>query len=89
LFGGNTQLEIFSFSAAYGYLIENGQVGEMIRNVVLGGNVFKTLYSIDAIGDDLTIPPRGGGCGKGGQAVPVTVGSPHIRIRDVVVGGSA
>ena len=30
-----------------------------------------------------------GGCGKGGQAVPVTVGSPHIRIRDVVVGGSA
>ena len=89
MFGGNTQLEIFSFSAAYGYLIENGEVGEMIRNVVLGGNVFKTLYSMDAIGDDLTIPPRGGGCGKGGQAVPVTVGSPHIRIRDVVVGGSA
>ena len=87
MFGGNTQLEIFTFSAAYGYLIENGQVGDMIRDVVVAGNVFQTLYSIDAIGNDLTIPPRGGGCGKGGQAVPVTIGSPHIRIRDVVVGG--
>jgi len=87
MFGGNTQLEMFSFSAAYGYLIENGQVGEMIRDVVLAGNVFETLYAIDAIGNDLFIPPRGGGCGKGGQGVPVSVGSPHIRIRDVVVGG--
>ena len=87
MFGGNTQLEIFSFSAAYGYLIKNGQVTEMIRDVTLAGNVFGTLYSIDAIGDDLTIPRRGGGCGKGGQGVPVSVGSPHIRIRDVVVGG--
>jgi TldD protein len=87
MFGGNTQLEIFSFSAAYGFMIENGQVTDMVRDVMLAGNVFKTLYSIDAIGDDLTIPPRGGGCGKGGQGVPVSVGSPHIRIRDVVVGG--
>ena len=87
MFGGNTQLEMFSFSAAYGFLIENGQVTDMIRDVVLAGNVFETLYSIDAIGNDLTIPPRGGGCGKGGQGVPVSIGSPHIRIRNVVVGG--
>ena len=69
------------------YAGENGQVTDMIRDVVLAGNVFETLYSIDAIGNDLTIPPRGGGCGKGGQGVPVSIGSPHIRIRNAVVGG--
>jgi len=87
MFGGNTQLEMFSFSAAYGYLIENGQVGELVRDVMLAGNVFETLHSIDAIGNDQRIPARGGSCGKGGQGVPVALGSPHIRIRDVVVGG--
>jgi TldD protein len=89
MFGGNTQLEMFSFSAAYGYLIENGKVGPMIRDVVLAGNVFQTLYSIDAIANDLTIPQRGGMCGKGGQGIAVSLGSPHIRIRDVVVGGAS
>ena len=87
MFGGNTQMELFTFSAAYGHLIENGRVGPLIRDVMLAGNVFKTMHAIDAIGDDLTICERGGQCGKGGQGVLVTLGSPHLRIRDVVVGG--
>jgi len=81
-------LEMFTFSAAYGYRIRHGQVGELVRDVVLTGNVFETLRSIDAIGDDLTIGERAGGCGKGGQSpLPVSFGSPHIRIRNVVIGG--
>jgi len=87
MWGGNTQMEMFTFSAAHGYLIENGEVGPLVRDVMLAGNVFQTLHAIDAIGDDLTICERGGQCGKGGQGVLVTLGSPHIRIRDVVVGG--
>ncbi len=87
MWGGNTQMELFTFSAAHGYIIENGQVGEMVRDVMLAGNVFQTMDNIDAIGDDLQMCVRGGQCGKAGQGIVVTLGSPHIRIRDVVVGG--
>lgn len=87
-FGGQTMLEMFTFSAGYGYKIENGKKGELIRDVMLSGNVFGTLKSIDGIGNDLRMPQKGGGCGKGGQS-PLPVGdySPHLRIQNVVVGG--
>lgn len=87
-FGGMTELEMFTFSAAYGYRIENGEKGELVRDVVLQGNVFETLKAIDGIGNDLEIFEKGGGCGKSGQSgLPVGLGSPHLRIRGVVVGG--
>lgn len=88
MMGGQTMMEMFTFSAAHGYRIENGQVGELIRDIVLTGNVFETLNAIDGFGDDLEMIEAGGGCGKGGQSpLPVSDGSPHLRIRDVVVGG--
>ena len=87
-FGGQTEFEMFTFSAGYGYRIENGKVGELVRDVVLTGNVFETLQAIDGIANDLKIYEGAGGCGKSGQApLPVGFGSPHIRIRDVVIGG--
>jgi TldD protein len=87
-FGGQTMLEMFTFSAAYAYRIENGTKGELVRDVVLSGNVFETLMAIDAMGDDFIICEGAGGCGKGGQMpLPVSFGSPHIRIRNVVIGG--
>jgi len=87
-YGGQTEFEQFSFSAAYGYEIVNGEVGEMVRNVVLSGNLFETMKSIDAIGSDLKIEGGPGGCGKGGQApLAVTAGAPHVRIRNVTIGG--
>lgn len=86
--GGQTMLEMFTFSAGYAYRIKNGKIGEMVRDVVLTGNVFETLHSIDGIGNDLQIFDGPGGCGKGGQSpLPVSFGSPHIRIRNVLVGG--
>ncbi len=88
MLGGQTMMEQFTFSAAYGYRIENGQKGELIRDIVLTGNVFETLNAIDGFANDFKIIQAGGGCGKGGQApLPVTFGAPHIRLRDVVVGG--
>ena len=87
-FGGQTMHEMFTFSAGYGYRIENGEVGELVRDVVLTGNVFDTLHNIDGIANDLEIISSPGGCGKGGQSMlPVGFGSPHIRIRDCVIGG--
>ena len=87
-YGGETEFEQFSFSAAYAYEIVNGEVGDLLRNVVLSGNLFETLRSIDAIGDDLEVGGGPGGCGKGGQnPLPVTAGAPHIRIRNVTIGG--
>jgi TldD protein len=81
-------MEMFTFSAAYGYRIRKGRVGELIRDVVLTGNVFETLHAMDGFGDDFEVCEKTGGCGKGAQSpLPVTFGSPHLRIRNVVVGG--
>ena len=86
-YGGTTSMEMFTFSAGEAYMIRNGKIAEMLRPVVLTGNVFTTLENIDAIGDDLAMN-QGGGCGKGGQMpLPVSNGSPHIRIGRCLVGG--
>jgi len=86
-YGGTTSLEMFTFSAGEAYMIRQGRLAELLRPVVLTGNVFTTLQNIDAIGSDLEMN-QGGGCGKGGQyPLPVSNGSPHIRIRHCVIGG--
>jgi TldD protein len=86
--GGQTSLEMFTFSAAYGFMIRDGEKAELVRDIVLTGNVFETLMNVDMIGDTVTLPSVGGGCGKGGQgALPVGFGGPHVRIQNVVVGG--
>jgi TldD protein len=85
-FGGTTSMEMFTFSAGEAYMIRNGKVAELLRPVKLTGNLFSTLMNIDALGNDMDFN-QGGGCGKAGQMpLPVSNGSPHIRIRDVVVG---
>ncbi len=85
--GGNTDLERFTFSSAYAYKIENGKITTPLRDVILSGNVFETMHNITMIGNDLTLFGGLGGCGKGGQSpLPVSDGSPHIRIKNVLVG---
>ncbi len=87
-YGGTTSMEMFTFSAGEAYMIRNGKIAELLRPVVLSGNVFDTLKNIDAIGNDLDMN-QGGGCGKGEQSsLPVSNGSPHIRIRHCLVGGA-
>ncbi len=85
-YGGTTSMEMFTFSAGEAYMIRDGKIAELVRPVKLTGNLFTTLKNIDAIGTDLDFN-QGGGCGKGGQMpLPVSNGSPHIRIQDCVVG---
>ena len=87
-YGGNTMLENFSFSSGYAYMIRDGKIAEMVKDVILAGNLFTTLMNIDAIGNDFKWINTAGGCGKGDQfPLPVSFGSPHIRIQNVVIGG--
>ena len=86
MLGGQTNGELFTFSSGEAYMIRDGKIAEPVSDVTLSGNVFKTLKDIDAIGDDLIF--TSGSCGKCGQnGLPVGVGGPHIRIKDVIVGG--
>jgi len=87
-FGGQTMLENFSFTAAYGRMIRDGHVAELVTGVVLAGNLFQTLDRIDHIAADFRWNQMGGGCGKGGQyPLPVTEGAPHVRIEEALIGG--
>ena len=86
MLGGQTNGEMFTFAAAEGYMIRDGKIAEPVSDVTLSGNVFQTLKDIEAIGNDTLY--TNGGCGKGGQMpLPVSVGGPHVRIKNVVVGG--
>jgi TldD protein len=86
--GGQTNGEMFTFTAGTAFMIRDGKLAERVRDVTLTGNVFETLKSIDMLGDDLGIHDGPGGCGKAGQfPLPVSDGSPHIRIQNVVIGG--
>ena len=77
---------IFQFNAEYGYLVEDGQCTQMVRDVSLSGEILTTLHGIVLCGNDRMMSP--GYCGKGGQSVPVSDGAPHILLNDAVVGGS-
>jgi len=84
--GGQTNLEMFTFSGEDAYRIEDGEITEHIRDLNLSGNLFQTLKNIDAVGEDIEYL-AGGYCGKGEHyPLPVSYGGPHIRIRDVVIG---
>lgn len=86
--GGQTYLENFSFSAAHGRMIRDGKLAELVKDVTLAGNLFQSLQAIDGLAADFQWNQMGGGCGKGGQfPLPVTEGAPHVRFRELLVGG--
>lgn len=87
-YGGQTNGELFTFTAGQAFMIRDGKVAERVRDVTLSGNVFDTLRNITGVGSDYHVQDGAGGCGKGGQMpLPVSHGSPHIKIKDVVIGG--
>jgi TldD protein len=77
----------FVFGVSEGYLIENGKVTAPVRGATLVGNGIEALRAIDGIASDLDI--ASGYCGKAGQTVPAGVGQPHVRLRELTVGGTA
>jgi TldD protein len=91
-FGGG-QVDItsgkFVFSASEAYVIENGRLGHPVKGATLIGNGPDALTRVALIGDDMTLDPGVGTCGKEGQSVPVGVGQPTLRIDGLTVGGTA
>ncbi|MBN1356517.1 TldD/PmbA family protein [bacterium] len=91
--GGQTMGDLFTFGAQYGFEIENGKLGRMVKDINISGNVFDTLKSILKVGTDLRMN-EGGGCGKTRAALfdmqmldKSGTGGPSIQIKDVVIGG--
>ena len=82
----------FTFGARWGRRIRNGRLGEMVRDVNMSGNLYSTLKAISMIGTDLSFTEYCD-CGKGSfDGVQlfsrIGVGSPHIKIDAVNVGGA-
>lgn len=76
----------FMFKCEEVYEIVNGEIGTLYRDVSLSGLTLEVLANTDAIGNDFVIGDPGY-CGKGGQSARTTDGGPHIRVKEVVVGG--
>ncbi|MCC6068595.1 metalloprotease TldD [Ferrovum sp. PN-J185] len=90
-FGGG-QVDItsgkFVFSAAEAWMIENGRLTYPVKGATLIGNGPDVLTKVSMIGNDMSLDPGVGVCGKEGQSVPVGVGQPTLRIDGLTVGGT-
>ncbi len=85
--GGQASLDgTFQVGIQEGYEIKNGEVGAPVRNASISGSTLETLHHVDGVGKDFDLDP--GRCGKG-QTAFICDGGPHIRLSEVVVGGSA
>jgi TldD protein len=85
--GGQANLDgTFQVGIQEAYEIVNGELGEPVRNASISGNTLETLLKVDAVGKDFELWP--GRCGKG-QTAFICDGGPHIRVKEVLVGGSA
>lgn len=76
----------FTCKVEEGWLIENGELTEHLRDVAISGLTLEALKNVTAVGKDLKIGMPGM-CGKSGQSMYVDAGAPHFRIEGIVVGG--
>ena len=78
----------FTFVPIEAYLIEKGKLTAPLSNVILLGNGPEIMNRVVMVGDDLEISDHLWDCGKQGQMVPVTVGTPTIKVETMTVGGN-
>ena len=79
----------FVFNCTEAYRVQNGKIGAPLKNVALIGDGPTVLTRVSMIGNDFSLDPGIGVCGKAGQGVPVGVGQPTIKIDRLTVGGAA
>ncbi len=75
----------FVFGITEAYLIERGELTRRVRGANLIGNGPQAIALVDAVGSDFDV--KQGMCGKDGQWVPVSFGTPTLRIARLTVGG--
>ena len=77
----------FVFVPSESYLIQDGKIAYPVKNLTLIGNGPDVLTRVDMVGYDLKFSDGNWICGKG-QSVPVGIGMPTIRIKEITVGGA-
>jgi TldD protein len=77
----------FTFYVKSGYLIENGKISHPIKDVNIIGNGPQVLKDIVMVADDFQMTEGGWTCGKEGQGVPVSMGLPTVKVKQLTVGG--
>lgn len=75
-----TGTAIFTMRPSICYRIRDGKICEPVKVNVITGSVFKTLFDIDAVGNDYELFDTYI-CGKGGQSAAVSAGGPSIRVK--------
>lgn len=75
----------FTFSVSLGYLIEDGKLTQPVKNATLIGTNVQILKEVEMVGNDMGFFL--GSCGKQGQTVAVTAGTPTLKIAKMTVGG--
>lgn len=75
----------FMFGAEEAYLVENGEVKELMRGASISGNAFEVLRSVDMVGDEFLYDIGTGYCGKY-QPAKVDGGGPYMRCTAVIGG---
>ena len=68
----------FMFAFQEAYLIEKGEIKELVKGASVSGNAFDVLRSVDMVGKDFAYDMGTGYCGKI-QPMKVDGGGPHIR----------
>ena len=79
----------FVFVASRARRIQNGRLGEVVKGATIIGNGPAIMPLISMVGDDFSLDPGVGTCGKNGQWVPVGVGQPTIKVDALNVGGES
>lgn len=84
--GGQTSIGegTFTFGTQYAREIKNGELGKYLKGCSLSGGITETMKKIDAVGKE--VQAIAGVCGKGQMDLQGWL-VPHIRIREVMVGG--
>lgn len=77
----------FNFQVLEGYMIENGQLTDAVKGAMLIGNGKDILFEIDRVANNLEFGQ--GMCGASSGSIPVDVGQPTIRVKNITVGGSS
>lgn len=75
----------FNFTACEAYIVRDGKISEPVKGCTLIGRGDEILMNIDRVGNDLDL--GAGNCGASSGSIPVTVGQPTVRLREITVGG--
>lgn len=75
----------FMFGAEEVYLVEKGEVKELLRGSSISGNAFEVLESVDMVGNEFQYDIGTGYCGKY-QPAKVDGGGPYIRCTAMIGG---